>query len=577
MIYSLAVSQKEGDQWTIGYYSLGSPNYSVMNLDFSKSALEIEFLFNEQMQMGETSSNICSANGNAIIWTNGMQIFGRNGITISDTIAFEENPFGYWNYFYSSDYGPLGFPQHDGALILPVPDGENLYSVIYHIKEPHPLWGFALTKFLEARVRINLDSTFTLMYKDSLIEPYHQWFTGPILATRHANGRDWWIITMETNGSGYFTNVLDPNGIRFDHQGTLGMEIKFGLDLASFSFHGNYMARTDAISPNEGGYVTLFSFDRCTGDLERLNTFHIEFGFFTGVAFSPSERYLYADDNKHLWQWDLWSDDIPASQTLVDTFDGFVQPGWFETQFGPMKSAPDGRIYIVPPAGSSEYMHVIDRPDLPAAECRFLQHHINLTVPNGRSAPNLPNFRLGPLDESSCDTLGLNNHPVARWRYEEDNPSFLFDIRFTDLSFYDPQTWLWDFDDGSTSSTPSPVHTFIPGLYHVCLTVSNQYDTDSTCQWIEILPTATDDVTSSFSDLTISPNPFSNEISIQSHAGVFRPAHIQLYDVNGKLVFDQANIPVPINIFLPNLSPGMYMCVITEKDGIVYNAKLMKM
>ncbi len=147
---SLAISQREGDQWIIGYYSLGSHNYSIMNLDFSRPTLQIDLLFNEKMQISETAVNICDANGKVIMWTNGMQIYGKNGITIADTIAFEDNLFGYWNYFYSSDYGPLGFPQHDGALILPVPDSENLYSVIYHIKEPHPFWGFALNKYLEA-------------------------------------------------------------------------------------------------------------------------------------------------------------------------------------------------------------------------------------------------------------------------------------------------------------------------------------------------------------------------------------------------------------------------------------------
>lgn len=58
------------------------------------------------------------------------------------------------------------------------------------------------------------------------------------------------------------------------------------------------------------------------GDLVRLNTFHAPSGLFTGVAFSPSEQYLYANSNRELWQWDLLAEDIAASQILVDTFDG---------------------------------------------------------------------------------------------------------------------------------------------------------------------------------------------------------------------------------------------------------------
>src|SRR5690606_15064219 len=122
--------------------------------------------------------------------------------------------------------------------------------------------------------------------------------------------------------------------------------------------------------------------------------------------------------------------------------------------------------------------------------CRFLQHNINLTKWNSRSAPNVPNFRLGPVDGSPCDTLGIDNHPVARWRYEELNPGYWQEILFTDMSYFDPDTWHWDFDDGTSSSERSPVHTFEPGLYHVCLTVSNNSSTDSLCRWVDILSTA---------------------------------------------------------------------------------------
>jgi hypothetical protein len=242
-----------------------------------------------------------------------------------------------------------------------------------------------------------------------------------------------------------------------------------------------------------------------------------------------------------------------------------------------MMTAPDGRIYLVPPAGSSEFIHVIDRPDLPATDVRFLQHHINLTKPNGRTAPNLPNFRLGPLDGSSCDTLELNNIPVSWWRYEEDQPGDWFKIRFTDLSYFNPETWHWDFDDGTTSDERNPVHTFESGLYKVCLTVSNENDSDSLCQWVEILTTGTDNENEqTLSDLFISPNPFQEDLRINSASGEFRSTHIQLHDIHGRIVFDQTDVPVPISIRLSSLLPGMYLCTIREKDGSMHAFKVMK-
>ena len=63
-------AQKEGDTWVIGYYSGGSPNYSVMHLDFRDLNMSINWHFDEVMHMSETAANICDSDGDAILWTN---------------------------------------------------------------------------------------------------------------------------------------------------------------------------------------------------------------------------------------------------------------------------------------------------------------------------------------------------------------------------------------------------------------------------------------------------------------------------------------------------------------------------
>ncbi len=569
--------QKEGDAWVIGYSgNAGNPDNSIMYLYFAGDRMQIELQHEDVLYIDGTSANICDKQGEPVVWTNGMQIYGKHGIKIADTIAYDGNQFGYWNNFFINPKA-LGFPLHDGAIILPIPGHENEFSVLYHSMSPHPIYGFQTNRHLETRVKMNADTSYSVLFRDSLIAPMQQWYKGTLIATRHANGRDWWILAFESDSPRYFSFLLDPSGVKLDHLGNVGSIIRYGLGQTAFSGNGNYVARMEAISDEEGEYISLFNFDRCTGDLQNLESFHESSGLFTGVAFSPSEQYLYADDNTHIWQWDLWADDIAASQTLVDTFDRFVQPGWFGTFFGPMMTAPDGRIYIVPPSGSSNFMHVIERPDLPASECFLNQHSINLQVPNGRSAPNIPNYRLGPIDGSTCDTLGLNNNPVARWRHEEKQAGYPHEILFTDLSFFNPTTWHWDFDDGLTSAEHSPEHTFESGLYHVCLTVSNENASDSSCRWIEILETGTQDGNlNPVSDLSIAPNPFHDKLIIHSVSGTFRSAHVQLYDMYGRNVFDQAEVPVPVSLVIPSLSPGMYLCMIKDQDGTMYSFKIMK-
>jgi hypothetical protein len=261
---------------------------------------------------------------------------------------------------------------------------------------------------------------------------------------------------------------------------------------------------------------------------------------------------------------------------LIDTFDGFVQPGWFGMEFGPMFEAPDGRIYIVPPAGSSEFIHVIEHPNLPGKACKFQQHSINLTKPNGRSSPNLPNYRLGPIDGSDCDTLNLNNIPISRFRYQEEvveNPEV---IQFTDLSFNNPTFWTWDFGDGNTSTLNDPAHQFNVGIYQVCLTVGNENGIDSSCQFINIISVGTEEYPESIPDLSISPNPFETFIGINSNSDEYRNISIELFNTHGQCVFFRSSILIPSNLYLPDLAPGVYYCRIREEDNTEHVFKLVK-
>lgn len=577
----LLYGQHEGDTWVIGYISQEqSPGFGITYIQFGSGNPTFTVYPDYKLRFFETQSNICDEYGDPVLVTNGMEVRGRNGVAVVDSIAFDPDPLGYWQYWYDeNDEETYGFPEPNGAIILPVPGIENTYSILYHNSEKKPPGFFQPSKYLEARIEILNDTVYNILYTDKPALPRHKWYTGTISAVRHANGRDWWMIVFEENTPRYYTMILTQVGISLHHEGEVDSVVLDGLGQAVFSSQGNYLARIDAITLEEGGqFITLYAFDRCDGTIERLATLQEDGGFYAGVTFSPSERYLYADNNLKLWQWDLWAEDIAASKVLIDTFDGFTTPpeNFFYTTFGPMTIAPDGRIYIVPATGSSKYLHVIDRPDQPGKACRFLQHHIELPTWNARTAPNIPNFRLGPLDGSPCDSLGLDNQPKAWWRFEPDETGLWQNIWFTDLSYYDPEVWHWDFGDGHTSDEIHPMHTFSPGLYEVCLTVTNAYGSDTYCQWVEILTTEVKEWSDQLPDLAITPNPFQNELNIDSHSGKVRLVDLALYDMHGRFVFGGAKTPVPAKINFTGLPPGMYYCRIVEKDGSMQSWKLMK-
>lgn len=120
----------------------------------------------------------------------------------------------------------------------------------------------------------------------------------------------------------------------------------------------------------------------------------------------------------------------------------------------------------------------------------------------------------GPLDGSPCDTLGLDNHPLAHFRWDFEDTLSPLRVTFTDLSAYEAAQWYWDFGDGTTSADTSPVHTYASaGVYPVCLAVRNGNGADTVCYDVQVgtVQTAVPSVPSALS-VSVYPNPFGHTV-----------------------------------------------------------------
>ena len=70
-------------------------------------------------------------------------------------------------------------------------------------------------------------------------------------------------------------------------------------------------------------------------------------------------------------------------------------------------------------------------------------------------------------------TLPGKPAPIAAFTVSEVDPKTRT-YQFEDTSIQDPTAWVWDFGDGTGSTSRNPVHTYAnPGTYHVTLTASN--------------------------------------------------------------------------------------------------------
>jgi hypothetical protein len=417
---------------------------------------------------------------------------------------------------------------------------------------------------------------YALIKKDVLIQM--DTFAIPkFTACRHANGRDWWIIHSSRNTGKRFTYLFSKDGISL-YKKYISDELKLtSIGQVYFTHEGDKYIVSEGIGSNIDEYrmrISVYDFDRCTGDLDLVNidSFPMSYIIVGRLGVSPSGEYIYVSNRDSLFQYEVNAVNFHDSRKLVGLYDGFrFKYNEFDSgipiKFGAMAHGPDGKIYISP-EGGSRFLHTIEYPDEDAENCNVRLRSIYLLTSNFRSIPNFPHYRLGPLDGSPCDTLGLDNHPIAKFRYEADTTDHL-NVRFTDLSYYRPETWHWDFGDGTTFSGKKPYFHSFPsnGVYNVCLTVSNENSENTSCRLVTIGTSAIENEELEIKNdrVSIFPNPTDGEVLLTLSDYIPEHGVVEVYDAMGKLVHKQRVYYGWNNVDLKNFASGSYHYIV--KDG----------
>lgn len=496
----------------------------------------------------------------------GKYLFSSNGDYIEDA---SRDTMKNGNIM-SSDIYEHAYGQPQGCLVLPFPGSEDKY-VLFQL-----LWKYVNSTISLAGYRLNY---YIIDMKEnnglgSVIEK-HQLLTdtldfGKITSVRHANGRDWWILVPVSDNDEYQSILLTPDGVKLQPiQSTHTKHIR-GLGQACFSPDGTKYTMFSAIDEAIGTYLYIYDFDRCTGFLSNPRVFHNGIGNPGGIVFASDSKILYGLSFDKMHQFDMEATDIVGSRNHVADRDGYISPiipptnVQFRHSFFCGQLGPDGKIYIhsLPNINA---LTVIEEPDIWGYDCYVNQHSVYLSSPN-MSVPNNPNYRLGPVDGSSCDTLGINNIPLARFRYTQEEG---LRFRFRDLSDYEPATWNWDFGDGETSGERHPKHEFPgPGVYKVCLTVRNPYGSDTYCEEITLGVIGTTEGIPENIVLKIHPNPSRDYVNI-FFGSYYYPLNgiIELQDTYGQILETQKLNRGDNEVSIGGLPSGVYFVRI--KDGSI--------
>ncbi len=397
----LLTAQKHDYFWAYGYSSdtndtLSLSGGGLIDFNYRPPRLTREFL---KIGFSTYCTTCADSTGKLLFYSNGNSIYNHkrklmeNGDTINPGRVWElTKDFGYSNFY--------------GGLAVPAPGLANHYYMIHSGFEigDNPPSSLRVSPIYATLINMQANNgEGKVVYKNRIL--LEGSFLGQV-ATKHANGRDWWIITSSNLEPFFVRYLISPSGIAGPFYQRFGPEytISNSGGTMAFSNDGSTFIRVD-VGPN--GAIYLFDFDRCTGLLSApRKTVHRGI-VSNGPVFSPNDRFVYLyGAGAGVLQLDAENAGIqPVFSDTVQLFDrsfyAFRFPNGF---FYTGQMAPDGKIYSTPSA-TTPFMHVIHRPNLPGAAADIENRGLALPRIIDFTRCHFPNYRLGALRGSPCDTL----------------------------------------------------------------------------------------------------------------------------------------------------------------------------
>ena len=528
------IAQKHDYHWITGYGSnVGNPDFGLSILQFEDFG-KVDTFSKKDSSFDMDFFNVSMSD------SNGSLQFYCNGVGLNNHLhQLMENGDG-MSGFPGSTGEDGGYAMTQGGISVPWPGTSDQFFLLQEKGEYFPFQEdhrFKTTALLYSRIDMSANGGEGNIVEKRMVFLQDTVERGKSKLVRHANGRDWWHIKNKLDENVFYRTLITPQGPEVIGEQTVGLPVMQGAGQAVFSPDGSKYVIFNSISADVGLYLDIYDFDRCTGLLSNHQKLHFSHdGGPGGVAISPNSRYLYHSSHWYIYQFDLLATNIAASKDTVAIYD--LNVDWFPTTFFAAQLASDGRIYVISPNGVP-VMHQIEYPDEPGEACIVKQHSVRLPTLNSFSIPNNPNYRLGPIDGSPCDTLGIDNLPKANFRADQDTLS-TYEFYFQDLSYYEPEEWFWTFGDGFTSESVSPTHIYGgDGVYEVCLTVSNTNGSHTACDTIFLgIVDATEQI-EPIVELQVFPNPFQTEFSLVMNDYYPKNAQLIIYDALGRNTHQQ--------------------------------------
>lgn len=408
-------AQKETYIWYFGKHA---------GIDFNQTPPTV--LTNGALNQMEGCSSICNQAGQLLFYTDGITVWNKNHVVMP-------NGTGLGGDYHSTNSG----------LIVKQPGNTNIYFVFTAgsaISSNYLRYSVVDMSLNGALGAVTLKNVFLRAN-----------MTEKLGAVTHNNNQDIWVFSHERNSTNYVKYLVSATGVSTEIIQTIGTLVNSETGSLIFSHCGNKLANANPLT----NILDIFDFDRSTGIISNAQQ----------IPFSSAVRWLEFSYNSEYLYVVIGHPTSLYQVTVATGVCSFIASP--PVELGQLQLAPDGKIYVAEyyyPApetyNPSDYLGVINNPELPGVSCNFVQQGVFLNI-NGNTQcwRGIPSFvstvnrnpvDLGP-DTSICAANSITFHSGAGYN-----------------------SYLWQ--DGSTDSVYTATTS---GVYSVTVTDNCEIYTDS--------------------------------------------------------------------------------------------------
>jgi hypothetical protein len=374
------------------------------------------------------SSSICDSSGNMLICSDGYNIYNKTlnyldgGYHLMDTSLYD-----YYNGFSLLSQSSLILPIEDSLFFFINTGASNFMFDSIWLAPNAKKAPFDRLYLSKIDMKANNGTGKVIERMKPIVHGEYMSKT-QMMACKHANGQDWWLLKMMHDSVSVYTFLITKDSVFNYGKQSFPYPRKTGANNIYWEIMGQIQLSPDGkkfAATCNNGHNELFTadFDRCSGKLSNMQKKNIPIlptnypasanepndKYSTGLCFSPNGRFIYTVNYTNIQQYDTWDPDSSTAwyhlanmDTVYDYFMGYSMGslGW------------DNKVYIGNWHGLGTAMSVIDSPDNKGVSCgwcqkclRFTQDSVGATNP-----PCQPNYNLGK--DTSINCWPLADHSV---------------------------------------------------------------------------------------------------------------------------------------------------------------------